>query len=273
MNKLATETRALIVKALVDGVGVNAICRLTGAAKHTVLKLLCEVGEACAVYHDENVRNVKAKRVQCDEIWSFVGMKQRNVPEEKTGQFGYGDVWTWTAIEAQSKLVISYMIGLRDGGYATEFMRDVASRITNRVQLTTDGLKAYLEAVEGAFGGDIDFAQLIKVYGPTPAGAGRYSPPACIACEQHAVTGSPEQKHISTSFVERQNLTMRMGMRRFTRLTNAHSKKVENHAHAVAMYFMHYNYCKIHSTLRVTPAMEAGLTDHVWEIEELLALA
>lgn len=263
----------MIVKCLVDGVGVNATCRLTGAAKHTVLKLLREVGEACAVFHDKNVRNVKAKRVQCDEISSFVGMKQRNVPEEKRGQLSIGDVWTWTAIEAESKLIISYMIGLRDGGYAAEFMADVAGRIANRVQVTTDGLKAHLDAAEGAFGGDIDFAQLIKIYGPTPAGAGRYSPPAWVGCGAHAVSGSPEERHVSASYVERQNLSMRMGMRRFTRLTNAHSKKIENHAHAVAMYFMHYNYCKIHSTLRVTPAMQAGLTDHVWEIEELLALA
>lgn len=272
MNKLGTATRTLIVKALVDGMGVNAPCRLTGAAKHTVLKLLSEIGEACAKYHDEHVRNVKARRVQCDEIWSFCYSKQKNVPDEYKGVFGYGDVWTWTAIEADSKLIVSYMIGLRDGGYATEFMQDVADRLANRVQLTTDGLKAYLDAVEGAFGGDIDYAQLIKIYGPAAPGAARYSPPACIGCERKDVTGTPERKYVSTSFVERQNLTMRMGMRRFTRLTNAHLKKIENHAHMIALYFMHYNYCKIHSTLRVTPAMEAGLTDHVWEIEELLAL-
>jgi len=273
MNKLSTEKRAMIVKCLIDGVGVNATTRLTGAAKHTVLKLLREVGEACAIYHDEKVRNVKAKRVECDEIWSFVGMKQKNVPAEKQGQFGLGDVWTWTAIEAQSKLIVSYMIGLRDGGYATEFMRDVASRLAYKVQLTTDGLKAYLDDVEDAFGGDVDYAQLIKIYGPSAPGAARYSPPACIGCEAKQVAGTPDHKHVSTSYVERQNLSMRMGMRRFTRLTNAHSKKVENHAHAIAMYFMHYNYCKIHSTLRVTPAMETGLTDHVWEIDELLAPA
>jgi IS1 family transposase len=272
MNKLDTKTRVLIVKALIDGVGVNATCRLTGAAKHTVLKLLAEIGEVCADYHDKNVRNVKARRVQCDEIWSFVGMKQKNVPQEKCGQFGYGDVWTWTAIEADSKLIVSYMLGLRDGGYATEFMRDVASRLANRVQLTTDGLKAYLDAVDDAFAGDVDFAQLIKIYGADRAGQARYSPPNFIGTKKEEVCGAPEPRAISTSYVERQNLSMRMGMRRFTRLTNAHSKKVENHAHAIALYFMHYNYCKIHTTLRVTPAMEAGLTDHVWEIEELLAL-
>jgi IS1 family transposase len=272
MNKLDTGTRAMIVKALVDGVGVNATCRLTGAAKHTVLKLLREIGDACAKYHDEHVRNVRCKRIQCDEIWSFVHSKQKNVKPEMKGVFGFGDVWTWTAIEASSKLIVSYMIGLRDSGYANDFMRDVASRIANRVQLTTDGLKAYLDAVEDAFHGEIDYAQLIKIYGPTAPGAARYSPPNCIGCERHEIAGEPERKHISTSIVERQNLSMRMGMRRFTRLTNAHSKKVENHAHAISLYFMHYNYCKIHSTLRVTPAMQGGLTDHVWEIEELLDL-
>jgi IS1 family transposase len=272
MNKLGTPTRTLIVKALVDGMGVNATCRLTGAAKHTVLKLLAEIGEACAQYHDENVRNVKTRRVQCDEIWSFCYSKQKNVPADFRGVFGYGDVWTWTAIDADSKLIVSYMLGLRDSGYATEFMQDVAGRLANRVQLTTDGLKAYLEAVEDAFGGDVDYAQLIKIYGPTAPGAARYSPPACIGCERNDIAGTPERKHVSTSYVERQNLSMRMGMRRFTRLTNAHSKKLENHGHMIALYFMHYNYCKIHSTLRVTPAMESGLTDHVWEIEELLAL-
>lgn len=272
MNKLGTATRTLILKALVDGMGVNATCRLTGAAKHTVLKLLAEIGEACAKYHDEHVRNVKARRIQADEIWSFCYSKQKNVPDDFKGVFGYGDVWTWTAIDADSKLIVSYMLGLRDGGYAMEFMQDVKGRLANRVQLTTDGLKAYLEAVEDTFGGEIDYAQLIKVYGPTAPGAARYSPPACIGCERNDIAGTPEFKHVSTSFVERQNLSMRMGMRRFTRLTNAHSKKVENHGHMIALYFMHYNYCKIHSTLRVTPAMEAGLSTHVWDIEELLKL-
>jgi IS1 family transposase len=274
MNRIKNETRVLIVKALVDGVGVNATCRLTGAAKHTVLKLLRELGDACAKYHDEHVRNLKTRKVQCDEIWSFCYAKQKNVPDNLKGVFGYGDVWTWTALDSESKLIISYMLGLRDGGYATEFMNDVADRLTNRVQLTTDGLKAYLEAVEDAFGGSVgvDYAQLIKIYGPDYAGPGRYSPPACIGTETKDVCGAPDSRHVSTSHVERQNLSMRMGMRRFTRLTNAHSKKVENHAHAISLYFMHYNYCKIHSTLRVTPAMEAGLANHVWEIEDLLAL-
>jgi IS1 family transposase len=266
------EQRVRIIAALVEGVGVNATCRMTGAAKHTVLKLLAELGEACAEYHDMHVVNIKSRRVQCDEIWSFCYSKQKNVPADLKGVFGYGDVWTWTAIDADSKLIISYMLGLRDGGYAMEFMNDVAGRLATRVRLTTDGLKAYLEAVDDAFGGDIDYAQLSKVYGAEHAGPGRFSPPAIIGTETCAVSGEPDRRHFSTSYVERQNLSMRMGMRRFTRLTNAHSKKVENHAHAIALYFMHYNYCKIHSTLRVTPAMEAGLTDHVWEIEELLAL-
>jgi IS1 family transposase len=274
MNNLDTPTRVQIVKALIDGVGVNATCRLTGAAKHTVLKLLAELGEACADYHDQHVRNLKTRKVQCDEIWSFCYAKQKNVPQALQGKFGVGDVWTWTAIDSQSKLIVSYMLGMRDGGYATEFMQDVASRLANRVQLTTDGLKAYLDAVDSAFGGamGVDYAQLIKIYGPDQSGAGRYSPPACIGIEEKHVCGMPDSRHVSTSHVERQNLSMRMGMRRFTRLTNAHSKKIENHGHAVALYFMHYNFCKVHMSLRVTPAMEAGLTDHVWEIEELLSL-
>ena len=272
MNQISNDTRKRIVLALIDGVGVNATCRMTGAAKNTVLKLLADLGDACAAYHDKHVRNVKARRVQCDEIWSFVYAKNKNVPEERRGEFGVGDVWTWTAIESQTKLIISYMLGLRDGGYATEFMRDVAGRLANRVQLTTDGLKAYLDAVEDAFGGDVDYAQLVKIYGPEYSGPGRYSPPQCIGAKTEEVCGEPERMHVSTSHVERQNLSMRMGMRRFTRLTNAHSKKIENHAHAIALYFMHYNFCKIHQTIRVTPAMEAVLADHVWEIEELLAL-
>ena len=212
------------------------------------------------------------KRVECDEIWSFCYAKQKNVPAEKTGEFGYGDVWTWTAIDAENKLIISYMLGRRDASYANEFMRDVASRLARKVQLTTDGLKVYLDAVDSAFGGDIDYAQLIKIYGADKSGPGRYSPPVVVGIEQEEICGTPEPRHVSTSYVERQNLSMRMGMRRFTRLTNAHSKKLENHGHAVSLYFMHYNYCKIHSTLRVTPAMAAGLSKTVWEVEDLLKL-
>jgi IS1 family transposase len=211
-------------------------------------------------------------RIQCDEIWSFCYAKQKNVPDEMKGVFGYGDVWTWTALDADSKLIVSYMLGLRDGGYATEFMNDVAGRLANRVQLTTDGHKAYLDAVDDAFAGEVDYAQLVKVYGKEQAGPGRYSPPVCIGANKEEICGTPDFRSISTSHVERQNLSMRMGMRRFTRLTNAHSKKLENHAHAIALYFMHYNYCKIHSTLRITPAMAAGLSKTVWEVEDLLKL-
>jgi len=272
MNKLDNQTRVQIVKVLVDGVGINATCRNVGVAKNTVLKLLAELGEACARYHDENVRNVKAKRIQCDEIWSFCHSKQKNVRPELQGTFGFGDVWTWTAIEVESKLIVSYLVGLRDGGYATEFIRDVADRLANRVQLTTDGHKAYLEAVEDAFGGDIDYAQLIKLYGAERPGEARYSPAVCIGARSNVVSEDPEQKHVSTSYVERQNLTMRMAMRRFTRLTNGFSKKIQNHMHAIALNFMHYNFCRIHMSLRVTPAMAAGLTTKLWEIEDLLAL-
>jgi IS1 family transposase len=273
MNKLSTATRVQVIKCLVDGVGINATCRITGAAKNTVLKLLAEVGTACQKHHDEKVRNVKAKRVQCDEIWAFCYSKEKNVPKAMKGTFGVGDVWTWTGIDADSKLIVSYLIGLRDIDYAREFVNDLCDRLANRVQLTTDGLKCYLQAVEDVFVGEVDYAQLIKVYGKDPGTpAGRYSPPAVIGCESHVISGTPEFKHVSTSYVERANLTMRMAMRRFTRLTNAFSKKIQNHQHAVALNFAHYNFCRVHSTLRVTPAMEAGLTDHVWEIEELLAL-
>ena len=273
MNKLDTETRVRIVSALVEGVGINATCRMTGTAKNTVLKLLAQLGKACQEYHDKHVINLKTRRVQCDEVWSFVYAKQKNVPEKLKGTFGVGDVWTWTAIDAESKLMISYLVGLRDAGYANEFMNDVAGRLANRVQLTTDGHKCYLEAVEDAFGGAIDYAQLIKIYGAERPGEARYSPANCIGAEPKEVVGNPDQKHISTSYVERSNLTVRMMNRRFTRLTNAFSKKIENHMHAFSLFAMHYNFCKLHKTIRVTPAMEAGLTDHVWEIEELLALA
>ena len=272
MNKLDTETRVRIINCLVEGVGINATCRMTGAAKNTVLKLLAEIGTACQKYHDANVVNVKSRRVQCDEIWSFVYAKQKNVPEEMKGQFGVGDVWTWTAIDADSKLMISYLVGLRDAGYATEFMNDVAGRLANRVQMTTDGLKVYLEAVEDEFGGDIDYTQLIKVYGAERSGEARYSPAKLTSIDERHVCGTPDDRHVSTSYVERANLTIRMMNRRFTRLTNAFSKKIQNHAHAFSLFAMHYNFCKLHKTIRVTPAMEAGLTDHVWEIEELLAL-
>jgi IS1 family transposase len=274
MNKLTTADRVRVISALVEGCSIRATVRMTGVAKNTVVKLLADIGTACAAYHDDHVRNVKAKRVQCDEIWSFVYAKDKNVPDEKKGQFGVGSVWTWVAMDAQSKLCISYLVGGRDGGYAHEFMNDVAGRLANRVQLTTDGHAAYLDAVEDAFGGSmgVDYAQLVKIYGAERTGEARYSPPAIIGTQERHVCGMADSRHISTSHVERQNLTMRMQMRRFTRLTNAFSKKVENHAHNVALHFMHYNFCRIHQTLRVTPAMQAGLTDHVWELDELVAL-
>jgi IS1 family transposase len=244
---------------------------MTGVAKHTILKLLKDMGCACAAYHEAHVRNLRVRRIQCDEIWEFVGAKAKNVTPEKKAE-GWGDVWTWTAIDADTKLIISYMLGDRGASTARDFMEDMAGRVINRIQLTTDGHRVYAEAVEQAFGSEIDYAMLVKIYGASNEGEARYSPATCIGCRTGVLAGNPDPKHISTSFVERQNLSMRMGMRRFTRLTNGFSKKLENHGHMVALYFMHYNFCKIHQTIRVTPAMEAGITDHVWSVEELIAL-
>ncbi len=272
MNRLDPKTRAQIVRCLVDGNSLRATSRITGASKNTITKLLCELGQACREFHDAKVRGVNAKRVQCDEIWSFVYAKEKNLSDQQRVEGVKGSMWTWTAIDADSKLVISYLIGARDAGYAWEFMQDVASRLTSRVQLTTDGLKTYLDAVAGAFGADVDYAMLIKQYGETDAGAGRYSPAACTGITAKPITGEPDADHVSTSFVERQNLTMRMAMRRFTRLTNGFSKKVENLEHAVSLHFAYYNFCRIHQTLRVTPAMQAGLTDRAWSIDDLIAL-
>lgn len=275
MNKLDIKTRARILACLVEGNSIRATVRMTGAAKNTVVKLLADVGAACAAYQDKTLRNLPCKRLQADEIWSFVYAKAKNVPSAKAAPEGAGDAWTWTAIDADTKLVAAWTIGPRDGGVAYEFMQDVASRMANRVQLTTDGLKAYLEAVEGAFGADIDFAQLVKLYGEAPnAGPERkYSPNICLGARPTVVTGDPDMAHVSTSYVERQNLTMRMSMRRFTRLTNGFSKKLENLGHAVALHFMYYNFGRIHQSLRITPAMAAGVSDHVWELEEIAALA
>jgi IS1 family transposase len=272
MNKLTNAKRTAVVAALVEGNSIRATVRMTGVAKNTVVKLLTDLGAACDRFHDETVRNVRAKRVQCDEIWSFVYAKQKNVPAEKRGQFGVGDVWTWTAIDADSKLIVSWLVGSRDGAAAYDFMQDVASRLRGRVQLTTDAHKPYLSAVEDAFGVDIDYAILQKIYGSEPSGEKRYSPAVCLGAIPTPIIGDPNPKHISTSYVERQNLSMRMSMRRFTRLTNGFSKKLENHCAAVALYFVYYNFCRVHQTLRVTPAMEAGLTDHVWAVEEIVAL-
>ncbi|HSY24955.1 MAG TPA: IS1 family transposase [Polyangiaceae bacterium] len=272
MNVLDTAKRKQIVSALVEGNSIRATCRMTGAAKGTVLKLLVDLGTACRAYHDANVRGLTCKRVQCDEIWSFVGAKDKNVlPDEQ--RYGIGSIWTWTALDADTKLIAAYHVGTRDAGCAYEFMTDLASRIATRIQLTTDGHRAYINAVADAFGpGGVDYAMLVKLYGEVPAGAARYSPPACIGANLTPIAGDPDMAHVSTSHVERQNLTMRMSMRRFTRLTNGFSKKVENLEHAVAIHFMHYNFSRVHQTLRVTPAMAAGIADHVWEIDELIAL-
>jgi IS1 family transposase len=272
MNCLSTDKRAQVLSALVEGVSINATCRMTGAAKHTVLKLLKDMGCACAAYHNANVRNLRVRRIQADEIWAFVYGKDKNLTLEQV-QAGAGSVWTWTALDADTKLIVSYMLGDRGAATAQSFMRDVAGRIANRIQLTTDGHRIYAEAVEDAFGADIDYAMLVKIYGASSENPeSGYSPATCIGCRTGVLAGNPDPDYISTSFVERQNLSMRMGMRRFTRLTNGFSKKLENHGHMVALYFMHYNFCRVHKTLRVTPAMEAGITDHVWSCEELIAL-
>ncbi len=273
MNRLDTKTRAAIVRSLVDGVGIRATCRIHDVSKGAVTKLITDLGPVCAAYLDEHLINLPCKRLQVDEIWAFCYAKQKNVPADKAGVFGYGDVWTFTAIDAQTKLVPSFLVGSRDAGCATEFMQDVARRLVSRVQLTTDGHSMYLSATEDAFGGEVDYAMLQKLYGGGPTDAEhRYSPATCIGIERKVIQGSPDPCHVSTSYVERQNLTMRMGMRRFTRLTNAHSKKLENHAAALAIYFMHYNFVRLHSTIRCTPAMAAGVTERLWKEEDMLRL-
>ena len=276
MNKLDIKTRALILKCLCEGMSIRATSRLTDVSKNTVTKLLIDAGKACEDYHFNIVRSVKASVIQCDEIWSFTYAKQKNVKTAKAAPEEAGDTWTWTAIDSESKLIVSYMVGGRNSEYAMAFMDDLRSRLANRVQLTTDDHKPYLEAVEEAFGGDIDYAMLIKHYA-TPDGAGKsherkYSPADCTGTKKVKISGEPEKKLVSASHVERQNLTMRMHMRRFTRLTNAFSKKVENHAHAVALHFMFYNFVRVHQTLRVTPAMQAGLVDRLWTIEDIVGL-
>ncbi|HMK76436.1 MAG TPA: IS1 family transposase [Thermodesulfobacteriota bacterium] len=272
MNTLKKEKQRQVVAALVEGNSIRATCRMTGVAKNTVVKLLVALGKACAEYQDKVLRNLTCKKIQCDEIWAFCYAKEKNVPEDKKGQFGYGDVWTFTALDADTKLISSWSIGRRDADCATEFLKDLAARLKNRVQLTTDGHKMYLEAVESAFGSEIDFSQLIKIYGNTEESQKRYSPAQCIGTEKIKINGSPKDESISTSYVERQNLSMRMNMRRFTRLTNGFSKKVENLFYAEALYFMYYNFCRIHQTLRITPAMAAKVTDRLWEIDDIIAL-
>ena len=273
MKRLPSADRARILHMLCEGNSIRAVTRLTGASKNTVIKLLIDAGKACMAFHDENVRNVQSKRVQVDEIWSFTYAKQKNVAGAKAAPDGAGDTWTWTALDADSKMILSYFVGGRDGECAMWFVDDLRARLANRVQLTSDGHKAYLEAVEAAFGGDIDYAVLHKVYGTSPeATKGRYSPAECIGTTKNRIEGDPDPAHVSTSYVERHNLTMRMHMRRFTRLTNAFSKKVENHAYAVALHMMYYNFVKVHSKLRVSPAMAAGVSDRLWEIGDIVRL-
>lgn len=273
MKRLSHVQRSQILHLLCEGNSLRAITRVTGVSLNTVTKLLIDAGKACEAYHDAHIADLRTKRVQVDEIWSFTYAKQKNVAAAKAAPDGAGDTWTWTAIDADSKLMISWLVGGRDSEYAMAFMDDVAKRLGNRVQLTSDGHNAYLQAVEGAFGGAVDSAQLVKIYGTAPESAkGRYSPAECIGARKDRVEGNPDPKHVSTSYAERSNLTMRMHMRRFTRLTNAFSKKVENHAYAVALHMTYYNFVRVHKTLRVTPAMAAGVTDKLWEIGDIVAL-
>ena len=272
MNRLAKEQQILVIKALVEGNSLRATARMTGVARMTVEKLLRDLSAACMRYQDEHIRKLTCKRVQCDEIWSFVYAKQKNVPLDKQGQFGFGKVWTWVAIDADTKLVISWLVGDRSGASAFALMDDLASRLTHRIQLTTDGHRVYLEAVESAFGSGVDYSMLVKIYGADRDKEATYSPAECIGCRAIPIIGNPNPRHVSTSYVERQNLTMRMGMRRFTRLTNAFSKKVENHRQSVVLHFMYYNFARIHQTLRITPAMAAGISEKVWDVSDIVEL-
>jgi IS1 family transposase len=272
MNRSPIAKRVQILGLLVEGNSLRATSRLADVSINTVTKLLVDLGSACAEHHDANVNNLRVRRLQCDEIWAFVGAKQKNASPEKKAQ-GWGDIWTWVGLDADTKLCVSYLVGGRDGWWAREFMKDCAARVRGRLQITTDGHKVYLDAVEDAFGANVDYAQLQKIYGAAEENETRYSPAVCIGCDMKTVSGNPDPAHVSTSFVERQNLTMRMGMRRFTRLTNAFSKKAENHAAMVAIHFMYYNFGRIHKTLRITPAMAAGLADHVWSLEEIVLLS
>ena len=271
-NVLDKQKRIQILNMLVEGSSMRSISRIVGVSINTVSKLLVEAGEACLEFHDENVRGLKSERIQCDEIWSFCYAKQKNADKADMPEFA-GDIWTWTSLDADSKLICNWFVGGRDAEYANFFMQDLAERLDNRVQLTTDGHKAYLQAVDGAFGNDIDYAQLVKLYGQSPNGkTTRYSPAECTGIKKKDRTGSPDQKHVSTSYVERQNLNMRMGMRRFTRLTNAFSKKYENHCHALALYFVFYNFIRKHATLKTTPAVAAGLVDEQYKMDLIVNL-
>jgi IS1 family transposase len=275
MNKLPLAKRAKVLELLCEGMSMRAIERVVGCSINTVDKLLREAGIACAIYHDEHVRDLKSQRVQVDEIWSFTYAKAKNVADAKAAPDGAGDTWTWTAIDADNKLIVSWFVGSRDAECGSWFMKDVASRLSNRVQLTSDGHRAYLHAVSSAFGSDIDYAMLTKIYGAPPSSreaSRRYSPADCVGTKTDAISGNPDPKHISTSYAERANLTMRMHMRRFTRLTNAFSKKLENHAHMVALYTLWYNFVRIHKTLKVTPAMAAGIETRLWSMEDVVAV-
>jgi IS1 family transposase len=276
MNKLNLDRQAQIIKVLCEGNSIRSTARITGTAVNTVIKLLKEVGVACLDYQDMVMHNLSCKKLQCDEIWSFVYSKAKNVPKEHSGDFGYGDVWTFTAIDADSKLVPSWYVGLRTADCAFDFINDLKARLANRITLITDGHKMYLEAIEKVYGSEIDYAQLVKLYGQNVEAEKRYSPAECVGIQKQIIQGNPDDRDISTSYVERQNLTMRMNMRRFTRLTNAFSKKLENHVLALSLYFMHYNFARTHKTLANpyprTPAMAAGLTNHIWTIEEIVKL-
>jgi len=276
MNKLSIERQAQIIKVLCEGNSIRSTARITDSSINTVVKLLREVGAACLDYQDKALHNLTCKRIECDEIWNFGHSKERNVPEEHKGEFGYGDIWTFVAIDADSKLILSWLIGKRELEDAFAFTKDVKERLANRVQLTTDGHKIYYEAVESAFGADVDYALIVKYYGNEPAGSGRYSPPKCIKTKTKRMQGNPDMTKVSTSYVERQNLSMRMGMRRFTRLTNGFSKKIENQVYATALYFMFYNFARSHKTLANpyprTPTMVAGISDHIWSFEEIVKL-
>jgi len=272
MNRMDSSRRAQVIRCLIEGSSINSTVRMTGVAKNTVLKLLVEVGSACSAFLDERMQNLNCQRLQADEAWSFCYCKQKNMTAEIAEERIAGDVWAWVAIDADTKIIPTWRLGMRDGLTATDFIQDLAGRLANRVQLTTDGLKVYLKAVVGAFGEDIDYSILHKLYGATPTGEARYSPAVCTGCDKKPMIGNPDADHISTSYVERQNLTMRMSMRRFTRLTNAFSKKIENHSASVALYMMYYNFGRKHMTLKTSPAVAAGLTDRIWSIEEIVAI-
>jgi IS1 family transposase len=272
MNKLSTERRVAILRALTEGCSLRSTSRMVGVSFNTVVKLLIDAGRACARFQHDAMRNLTCKRLQLDEIWGFVYAKEKNVPDAMRGEVGVGSIWTWVAIDAETKLIPSWLVGLRDGDYARAFVADLASRLAARVQVTTDGLRAYVDAMEEGFGGDVDYAVLHKIYGATQTDESRYSPAECVGCDKRKMTGTPDEDHISTSYIERQNLTIRMRNRRFTRLTNAFSKKLENLEHSIALHFFVYNFITRHMTLRMPPALKAHVTDHLWTFEELVEM-